>query len=154
MASLEAWRPSVQDVANLVAERTGAVDVNGELVPRGTFDADTTPTDTQVLALIAGVQTEVWAAVGGVSDALSDAAQWAVALGTAALVETQFYGDMQGPGGPGEVLTDRYRSAVAALVKADADTDDGADHGARAVAVGYFPATVPLGLATTPWEPW
>lgn len=165
MASLEAWRPTVSDVANLVPQRTGAVDVAGELVPRASFDTDTMPTATQVAGLVRGVQSEVVAVVGLMPDALcvvpedgtigESPAGHVVALGAAALVESQFYPDMQ-LGGESSVATlaARYRDALKALAKAANDIDAGADPGDMPKAVASFPATVAYGLATTPWEQW
>lgn len=165
-AALADWRPSVQDVANLVPERTGAIaiDVGGTLVPRASFDADTLPTATQVEGLVRGVQSEVVSTVGAMPEALAVApsggtigespAGHVVALGAASLVESQFYPDLQGPGGPGAVLEDRYRRALTALAKAAVDLDAGTDPGDAPRAVAHFPATVALGLATTPWEAW
>lgn len=166
MASLEAWLPTVSDVANLVPERTGALDVNGDLVPRASFDADTVPTATQVAGLVRGVQSEVVAEVGVMPDALcvvpaggtigESPAGHVVALGAAALVESQFYPDMQGggPDSPSTTLERRYRAALKALVKAANDIDAGTDPGNQPHPVGAFPATVAYGLATTPWEQW
>jgi hypothetical protein len=165
MASLEAWRPTVQDVANLVPERTGARDLaSGDLAPKGTFDADTLPTGVQVLGIVRGVQSEVVSRVGTMPTELATAppggtigespAGHVVALGAAALVESQFYPDMQGPDGPGTVLERRYAAALTALAKAAADIDSGSDPGDTPRAKASFPATVPLGLATTPWEQW
>lgn len=164
-AALEAWRPSVPDVANLVPERTGAVDpTTGNMAPKPSFDADTTPTDVQVAGLVRGVQSEVVARIGAMPAELAvvpaggtigeSPAGHVVALGAAALVESQFYPDMQGPDGPGTVLERRYQAALSALAKAANDIDAGADPGDMPHARGLFPATVALGLATTPWEPW
>lgn len=164
-AALTAWRPSVADVANLVPERTGAVDPSsGDMTPKLTFDADTVPTDVQVLALIRGVQSEVVARIGSMPTALATVptggtigespAGHVVALGAAALVESQFYPDMAGPESPGTVLERRYNAALTALAKAANDIDAGADVGDMPKPRGAFPATVPLGLATTPWEQW
>ena len=166
MAALTAWLPTVADVANLVPTRTGAIDVDGDLVPRASFDADTTPTATQVQGLIRGVQSEVAAMVGAMPDALcvvptggtigESSAGHVVALGSAALVESQFYPDMQGGGAdsPAAVLERRYLAALKALVKAANDIDAGVDPGNAGLPVGAFPATVAMGMATTPWERW
>ena len=165
MASLEAWRPGVSDVANLVPTRTGAVDLaTGNLEPAPSFTAATTPTDTQVAGLIRGVQSEVVARVGAMPAALcvvppgggigESPAGHVVALGAATLVESQFYPDLQGPESPGTVLERRYNAALSALAKAANDIDAGTDPGNQPHPVGFFPATVPLGLATTPWERW
>lgn len=165
MAGLEAWRPAVADVANLVPGRTGAVDVGGELVPRASFDADTVPTDVQVAGLVRGVQSEVVAQVGTMPDALcvipaggtigESPAGHTVALGAAALVEAQFYPDLQlGANSPAEVLELRYRTALAALVRAANEINAGADPGDTPKPAAAFPATVAYGLATTPWEAW
>jgi hypothetical protein len=164
-ASLEAWRPTVADVANLVPERTGAVDVNGALVPRASFDADTVPTDVQVAGLIRGVQNEVVPLTGAMPVQLTvipsggtigeSVAGHVVALGAASLVESQFYPDMQlGGDNPATVLDRRYRAALAALVKAVNEILAGTDPGDQPRPVGAFPATPQLGLATTPWETW
>lgn len=165
MATLEAWRPAVSDVANLVPTRTGALDVGGDLVPRASFDAATTPTATQVEGLIRGVQSEVASEVGTMPAALcavpaggtigESPAGHVVALGAAALVEGQFYPDLQlGGDSPSAVLERRYRLALASLVKAANEIGAGADAGDTPKPVGAFPATVALGLATTPWEAW
>lgn len=166
MATLEAWRPAVSDVANLVPERTGVLNPDAPgLTIRGTFDADTHPTGTQVQGLVRGVQSEVVARVGTMPAALvavpeggtigESPAGHVVALGSAALVESQFYPDLQlGGDAPSVVLERRYQAALNALVKAANEIGSGADAGDTPKAVAAFPATVPLGLATTPWEPW
>lgn len=166
MATLEAWRPAVVDVANLVPERTGAVDPDGPgLELRGTFDPDTRPTGTQVEGIVRGVQSEVVAQVGTMPDDLcvvpsggtigESPAGHVVALGAAALVESQFYPDMQlGTESPGAVLERRYQAALGALVKAANDLGAGVDPGDMAKPAASFPATVSYGLATTPWERW
>ena len=165
MATLEAWRPTAADVAALIPERTGAENEDGTLETRGTFDADTTPTATQVDGLVRGVQSEVVSVVGTMPAALTlvppggtigeSPAGHVVALGTAALVESGFFPDSQlGVESPAGRLEARYRTALAALVKAANELSAGVDPGDTPKASGAFPATVPLGLATTPWEPW
>lgn len=165
MASLEAWRPAVQDVANLVPQRTGAISVDDELVPRANFDADTVPTATQVAGLIRGVQSEVVSLVGDMPTALTLApsggtkgespAGHVVALGAAALVESQFYPDMQlGGDSSAATLDRRYRESLKALAIAANEIGAGTDPGNRPKPVAAFPNTVAMGLATTPWEAW
>lgn len=166
MATLEAWTPEVADVANLVPERTGAVDPDGPgLEQRGTFDVDTRPTAIQVQGILRGVQSEVVARVGAMPDDLcvvpsggtigESPAGHVVALGAAALVESQFYPDMAlGTEAPGAVLERRYQAALSALVKAANDIGAGVDPGDLAKPAASFPDTVSLGLATTPWERW
>lgn len=160
-AAPEAWRPTVADVAALVPTRTGAVDAAG-VVLRATFDATTTPTDTQVLGLIRGVQSEVIATVGAMPAALAvvpsggtigeSPAGHVVALGAAALVESQYYPDMQlGGESPAAVLERRYRLALAALASAANDIDGGLDPGDMVAAVALFPA---LTHAPTEFERW
>lgn len=162
-APLEAWRPTVADVANLVPERTSAPNGSGGMGPLGTFDATTTPTGDQVAGLIRGVQNEVAPQVGSMPDSLCVApsggtigespAGHVVALGAAALVETQFYPDMgMGTESPGTVLDRRYRLALAALVKAANDINAGSLAGVPPKPVAAFPDTVALGLATSFWE--
>ena len=164
-AALEAWRPTVADVAALIPERTGAENDDGKLETRGTFDADTTPTADQVQALVRGVQSEVVSVVGAMPLPLTaippggtigeSPAGHVVALGTAALVESGFFPDSQlGVESPAGRLEERYRTALAALLKASNEIADGGDAGDTPKASGAFPATVPLGLATTPWERW
>ena len=162
-AALEAWRPTVRDVANLVPERTGALDGEG-LVLRGTFDDDTRPTADAVAGLVRGVQSEVVARVGAMPEALAvvpsggtigeSAAGHVVALGAAALVESQCYPDLQGPEGPAVILERRYQAALTALVGAKDGIDAGADPGGLPKPAASFPATVDYGMATTPWEQW
>lgn len=165
MAALSAWLPTVQDIANLVPERTGASDAAG-LVLRPSFDANTQPTAVQVAGLIRGVQSEVVAMVGDMPAALclvpaggtigESPAGHVVALGSAALVESQFYPDMQGGGNdsPAAVLERRYLAALKALVMAAGDINAGTDPGDTPMPVGAFPDTVAMGLASTPWERW
>lgn len=164
MAALTAWLPTVQDVANLVPERTGASNPAG-LVLRPSFDATTHPTATQVAGLIRGVQSEVFAVVGVMPDALCVAPEGGtigespgghvVALGSAALVESQFYPDMQGgTDSAAAVLERRYLAALKALAGAAVDIDAGTDPGDHPMPVGAFPPTVAYGMATTPWEKW
>lgn len=161
-AALPAWLPAVGDVANLVPYRTG--DNLGNL--QGTFTAATNPTATQVAGLLRGVQSEVAAVVGAMPDALAlvpaggtigeSPAGHVVALGAAALVESQFYPDLQLGGGdsPGSALDRRYRAALAALAAAANSLGTGTDPGDMVRPVGTFPGTVGRGLATTPWERW
>ncbi len=162
MAALEAWRPGVGDVANLVPERTGRDDAG---VPRPTFDADTVPTDVQVAGLIRGVQNEVVPLIGDMPAALCLApaggtigespAGHVVALGAAALVEAQFYPDLQlGTDSPAAMLDRRYRLALTALAKAANEINAGTDPGDQPLPTGAFPATVRAGMATTFWERW
>lgn len=162
MAALEAWRPGVSDVANLVPERTGR-DNTGAARP--TFTAETVPTDTQVAGLIRGVQNEVMPLVGAMPVELcvipsggtigESPAGHVVALGAAALVEAQFFPDLQlGTDSPAALLDRRYRLALAALAKAANEINAGTDPGDQPLPTGAFPATVRAGMATTFWERW
>jgi len=161
MASLEAWLPTVQNVADLVPHRTG----NLTGAAQGTFTTLTVPTAVQVQGLIRGVQSEVVALIGAMPDALAvvptggtigeSPAGHVVALGSAALVESSFYPDLQlGGDSAAAVLERRYRLALAALATAAVDLGAGTDPGDQTKPVGSFPATVAYGLATTPWERW
>ncbi len=162
-ASLEAWQPAVQDIANLVPQRTG--DRDGDAQGTFTDDGATVPSGAQVQGLVRGVQSEVLAVVGAMPEALcvvpangtigESPAGHVVALGAAALVESQFFPDLQaGADSAAAVLERRYRAALAALAAAVRDLDAGTDPGGRPMASAAFPATVALGLATTPWEAW
>jgi hypothetical protein len=165
VAALAAWLPTAQDVANLVPNRTGAIDVNDVLVPRANFDVDTVPTATQVLGLARGVQSEVAAVIGAMPDQLAvfptggttgeSSAGHVVALGAAALIETGFYPDQQlGGDSPSAVMERRFRAALAALARAALDINSGTDPGDQPRPSAAFPDTIAWGRATTSWESW
>lgn len=156
MAALEAWRPSVADVAALVPSR---------VAPGITFSSSTKPTDLQVEGLIRGVQNEVVPFVGTMPDELclvpsggtigESPAGHVVALGAAALVEGQFFPDLQlGADSPVILLNNRYQAALKALAKAAYEIAEGQAPGDAPKPVGAFPATVRSGMATTFWERW
>jgi hypothetical protein len=156
------WRASVQDVANVIPQRTG--DPAG--AAQGTFTATTVPTGAQVEGIIRGVQAEVLTAVGEVTEELATPvaagggpgetmAGHVVAVGAAAYVEMSFYPDL--PEGATS-LWDRYQALLAALVGAAAPGTQpglpGAEAGAERPmnADWSFPASVQTGVGTSTWE--
>lgn len=151
------WRPTVQDVANVVPQRTG--DAQG--LAQGTFTAATVPTADQVEGLIAQVQAEVLTRVGAVTDELATPvaeggrpaqtpAGHVVAVGAAAYVEMSFYPDL--PEGATS-LWERYQALLTALVGAVAPGDQPSGGGTgseRPVGASFaFPAA-----STTDDERW
>lgn len=160
-AALGTWRPTVGDVARLVPTRTLAADGTDT----GTFGATTKPTATQVEGLIRGVQSEVVALVGAMPERLAEVpvggtigdspAGHVVALGTAALVESQFYPDPAAGGDASSTLLDRrYSAALKGLAKAANDISAGGDPGDAVYPAATFPDTVARGLATSSFETW
>lgn len=158
-AALEAWRPTPADIARLVPTRTLAADGTDT----GTFGATTKPTATQVEGLIRGVQSEVVAVVGAMPERLAlvpaggtvgdSPAGHVVALGTAALVESQFYPDPAAGGDASSTLLDRrYQAALKGLAKAAIDIYAGADPGDSPMPAYMFPDTLARGLATSQFE--
>lgn len=70
------------DVADLLAQRVLTKDGN----PGGTFSADTVPTDTQVIRLIAKVTAEETGGLGTIPSSLTDMHDSLIALSTAVRV--------------------------------------------------------------------
>jgi hypothetical protein len=83
------WTPGVQDVADLVPNRTV---VQGGATPdlEGTFTANTVPTATQVGRLIMQAEAWVLARTGTVHGSLHDAARAVTAMRAAGLVQTAY----------------------------------------------------------------
>ena len=161
MADYADWRPTVADVAAIVAQRTG--DPDGDA--RSSFRSDTTPSATQVETLIAQVQSRVATRVGVMPDDLaaelvpgdgpgSTPAGHVVALGAAALVELQFWPDMaQGGESPATQLREWYMAALDELAASAEDIRSDGELGTQPVRPAWaFPDTVGTGRATTPWE--
>lgn len=157
------WRPTVADIAALVAHRAG--DRDGAAV--ASFSANSVPTASQVEALVSQVQAEVATRIGDVPTALATPvasnsgpggtpAGRVVALGAASYVELQFWPDLQlGGQGPAQQLWERYQVALDALVAASADiADDGVLGSDPVMKPSYrFPDTASIGRATTHSEP-
>ncbi len=148
-----AWRPTVQDVANIVPLRT--VGPNGR--PGGNFTLDTIPTSAQVEGLITQVQSEVLTRVGDVTDAqatplrpgdgpASTRAGHVVAVGAAAYVELDFYPDMPEAG---QTLWERYDKLLAGLAGAPVDGGGGPVLERPVSSQWSFPAA-----GTGDWERW
>src|ERR1051325_9833465 len=106
------YTPTVADVAAVIPQRTGDPSGNAQ----GTFNANTTPTDTQVTAIITDIQSEVLAECGAppVDGSLDALTHRAISLGTAAQVELSFYPDLTGEGVMAE-LQRRYERAKTLL---------------------------------------
>lgn len=85
-------RPSVQEVARLMPDRT-TIDGGSEA---GTFNSQTTPTDTEVDALIDMVLDSIAPRIEDDADGIIQrAARWVVTLKTATLVETGRFADQR-----------------------------------------------------------
>jgi hypothetical protein len=81
------WTPAVQDVALHLLARTRMP--NGSLA--GTFNQQTSPTDTQVMAIIQTTVRLHAPKMGDVPDALKDSATALLALQAAIVVEQSYY---------------------------------------------------------------
>lgn len=158
------WRPTVAEVAALLAQRPG--DSAG--VAQTSFTVDTVPTETQVATIIGQVQGEVIAETGDMPAVLAlvpvdgdpisaSPAGNVVALGAAARVERQFFPDLQTFGdSPASQWQALYERALAALVKAvedlNADGELGTDEADVLMPAWSFPASVETGRGTSTWE--
>lgn len=118
------WAPTTAQVSAVIPARA-----------RGTFDATTIPTATQVTELVSQVVTEVTGRAGSFDPShvinpssvtagedpvtLGDLARWATALGTAAYVEAGFFPEQQdAEDSPAQALDRRFNNAVQRLVDA------------------------------------
>lgn len=158
------WRPTVAEVAALVAQRPG--DAAG--LAQTSFTASTIPTATQVTTIIGQVQGEVIAETGDMplqlatvpvaGDAISASpAGNVVALGAAARVERQFFPDLQTFGdSPASQWQSLYEAAKTALVKAVEDLNSdgviGEDEAEERLPAYLFPAAVEYGYGTSTFE--
>ena len=145
-AALGDWRPSVADVAEIIPDRTGDIDVHA-----GTFDATTVPTATQVQGLIRQIQAEVVGVVGAMPSDLVVIPEGGgigdtqpghvVALGAAYMVELSFYPDQQLAGtSRAEMLREDYLRERGNLATAANSVDTGTDPGDPLRPTATFPA--------------
>lgn len=164
------WRPTVAEVANVIAQRTGDASGNAQ----GTFTTATSPSADQVDQLISQVQGEMIAVLGDVPALLatppvaggspgSTSAGMCCAVGAASYVELQFYPDLQMGTAPiAEQLWQRYQIGLKHLREATmaiaAGGEIGAGQPANTTGSWAFPATtaqVPDGIPVTTWlERW
>lgn len=118
------WSPSVLQVARKILSRTR--DQYGNMV--GTFSNITTPTDTQVAAIVGDVQTEIADVVGDdLPEPLWNDAQNVVALRAAMQIETDFYSEQMASNRSAyPMLEKQYADALAKLQNAvETYGDDG-----------------------------
>lgn len=156
-----AWRPTVEDVADVLAQRTG--DRAGDA--RATFTDDTVPSRVQAQGVIDQVMGEITLRVGTIPGPLatptlpgggpaSSPAGRVATVGAAAWIELQFYPDLQLQGqGPAEQLWTRYQALLDGLEKAKATLVGGGAVDVPPRPTASFPASVAAGMGTTFWEP-
>lgn len=103
---MSAWTPTAREVHALIPTRNGGVP----------FDAESTPSASEVSTLIAGVVVEIGSEVGVVPEELHADAKWAATLGAAYHVEAGLAPEQQSDSlGPAGRLFTRYREQVERL---------------------------------------
>jgi hypothetical protein len=129
--SLPDWTPTPQDVADVIPRRARDADGLG----RGTFTADTVPSAQQVSRIAAQFAIEIASAVRVLPAALHQQARQVAALGAASQIELSFYPEARE--GTAVPLGDRYRQALAGLVRAASNLSSAA--GGAGLPRGSFP---------------
>jgi hypothetical protein len=116
--STQAWTPTADDIAGLLAQRT--VDATG--IPTGRFSVTTSPTSAQVDVSIADIAGEVTATCGPIPAILTADAKLVTKLGAAWLVETSFDDDTASDA-LATMYATRYQLALARLATAVAQVN-------------------------------
>lgn len=122
---LPSWAPQVSDVAIHTLARTRLP--NGTLA--GTFNSQTTPTDTQVSLLIQKAVRLLAPRLGDVPDALADSAQVLAELRAAMMVERSYFAEQVGDSmSPYNDLAAEYKEALRNWDMAATGQQPGATH--------------------------